>query len=384
MILPLSKIVGQRITQALFALPIAALLAGGAVAEAKEPQAFTDWPAGASPTEIGKRIAENYVERPLDYELGKFATIWYPEVCAWYGALEFAKISGNKALQEKLIRRFDRFLLPENENRIPRKEHVDARVTGIVPLEIYLLTGDRKYLVEGLKFADGQWEKTTPDGITAEARYWVDDIFMISSLQAQAYRATGDAKYLDRAALTVATYLDKLQQPNGLFFHAADSPFYWGRGCGWYAAGMAELLSDLPSNHPKYAPIMEGYQKMMSGLLKYQSKEGLWCQLVDQPDSWQESSGSAMFAYAMVTGVKRGWLDEKTFGPVARKAWITLAGQLDEAGNIRNVCVGTNKAAKEVGPDSDKQLAYYLNRARSTGDYHGQAPVLWTAAAMLR
>jgi len=45
--------------------------------------------------------------------------------------------------------------------------------------------------------------------------------------------------------------------------------------------------------------------------------------------------------------------------------------------------VGTNKGAKEVGPDLDKQYQFYLNRPRVAGDYHGQAPLLWTAAALL-
>ncbi|MGI9036652.1 MAG: glycoside hydrolase family 88 protein [Pyrinomonadaceae bacterium] len=161
--------------------------------------------------------------------------------------------------------------------------------------------------------------KTTPDGISAEARYWVDDMYMMTMIQVQTYRATKDKKYLDRAALAAAAYLDKLQQPNGLFFHAPDSPFYWGRGNGWFAAGMAELLTDLPKNHPQYARIMKGYQTMMASLLKYQTPDGLWRQLVDKPEAWEETSGSAMFAFAMVTGVKKGWLDAKTYGAAALK-----------------------------------------------------------------
>jgi rhamnogalacturonyl hydrolase YesR len=208
-------------------------------------------------------------------------------------------------------------------------------------------------------------------------------MFMISAVQVQAFRATGDQKYLDRAALAMAAYLDKLQQPNGLFFHAPDSPFYWGRGNGWYAAGMAEVLSELPANHPNRARIMSGYQTMMASLLKYQGENGLWRQLLDKPDSWYETSCTGMFTYAMVTGVKHGWLDDKTYGPAARKAWIALVGELDSNSKVKNVCVGTNKGAQEVGPDLDKQLAFYLARPRTTGDLHGQSPILWTAAALL-
>ena len=178
--------------------------------------------------------------------------------------------------------------------------------------------------------------------------------------------------------------LFRSQQPNGLFFHAPDSPFYWGRGNGWYAAGMTEVLSELPANHPKRARIMAGYQTMMASLLQYQSEGGLWRQLVDKPESWLETSSTGMFAYAMVTGVKRGWLDEKTYGPAARRAWLALVAELDNENNVKDVCVGTNKGFQEVGADLDKQLQFYLARARKAGDLHGQSPILWTAAALLR
>jgi rhamnogalacturonyl hydrolase YesR len=253
-----------------------------------------------------------------------------------------------------------------------------------VPLEIYQQTKLQKYLDLGRGLADKQWEKTTSDGISAEARYWIDDMYMITAVEVQAYRATHDQRYLDRAALTMAAYLDKLQQPNGLFFHAADSPFYWGRGNGWVAAGMAELLRSLPRNYPKRARILEGYRKMMASLLKYQADDGLWRQLIDHPDVWAETSSTGMFTFAMVTGVKNGWLPAKTYGPAARKAWLGLVKHIDAQANVTDVCVGTNKANAEVGANLDTQLKYYLDRQRHTGDLHGQAPVLWSATALMR
>ena len=128
---------------------------------------------------------------------------------------------------------------------------------------------------------------------------------------------------------------------------------------------------------------MDGYLKMMAALLLHQSESGLWRQLVDKPESWLETSGSGMFAYAIVTGVKRGWLDESTYGSVGRKAWLALVDQMDGNGNLRNVCIGTNKGAKMVGEELEKQYVFYMARPRITGDYHGQAPLLWTAAALL-
>jgi rhamnogalacturonyl hydrolase YesR len=200
-------------------------------------------------------------------------------------------------------------------------------------------------------------------------------MWMLPLVQVQTFRATGDAVYLDRTALTMAAYLDKLQQPNGLFHHAPDVPFFWGRGNGWFAAGMAEVLSYLPENHPKRARILEGYRKMMAALLQYQGKDGLWRQLIDHPEAWPESSCTGMFAFAMITGVNHGWLDSATYGPAARKAWLGLVGYLDTDANVREVCEGTNKK---------NDLDYYLARGRKIGDLHGQAPILWSACALLR
>jgi len=342
----------------------------GADQVARDP--LGDWPAGTSPAEIGRRLADNFAARAFERPTG---FIIYPEVCAWYGSLAVAQLTRDKELQARLVRKFDPLWTPDGAQHISSQAHVDFRVFGVVPLEIYLQTKEARFLELGKSFADKQWEATTPDGITTEARYWIDDMFMITAVQVQAYRATGDAKYLDRAALAMVAYLDKLQQPNGLFFHAPDSPFYWSRGNGWMAAGAAELLRALPAQHAKRPRILEGYRKMMATLLSYQGDDGLWRQLLDHPEAWPETSGTGMFTFAMITGVRNGWLDRATYAPAVRKAWIGLTKYIDANGNISNVCAGTNKGTT---------VEYYLARPRNVGDLHGQAPVLWSASALLR
>lgn len=336
---------------------------------------FKKWEAGTSPAEIGKRVAKNWLARKFDYESGKRKFVIYPEICVWYGALTVADETGDKQLRSDLIKKFERFLTPAGAEHINPAAHVDYSVFGVVPLEIYLQNDDRRYFDLGRGFADRQWEKTTPDGITQEARYWIDDMYMITAIQTQAFRATKDKKYLDRAAVSAAAYLSKLQQPNGLFFHAPDSQFYWSRGNGWFAAGMAELLRDLPKNHAQRPQIMKSFRTMMASLLKYQAPSGLWRQLLDKPESWEETSGTGMFAFAMVTGVKNGWLEEDVYGPAARKAWLGMVKHIDADANVAEVCEGTDKGFS---------VQYYLDRKRKTGDLHGQAPILWTATALMR
>lgn len=336
---------------------------------------FGDWPAGTSPQEIGRRLVENFLKRDLEFQSGKRQFVIYPEACAWYGALNVAEELKDQDLKTRLAKKFDIFLTPDGAKHISPQAHVDYRVFGIVPLEIFMQTKDRRDLDIGQGLADKQWEKMTDDGITAEARYWIDDMYMITAVQVQAYRATGDKKYLERAAKTEVAYLEKLQQPNGLFFHAPDSQFYWGRGNGWEAAGMSELLLSLPQNHPLRSRILAGYNKMMESLLKYQGDDGMWRQLLDHPESWPETSGTGMFTFAMTTGVKNGWLPKKTYRPAARKAWLGLVKHIDENGNVADVCEGTNKGTS---------VQYYLDRKRLNGDLHGQAAALWSVMALLR
>jgi rhamnogalacturonyl hydrolase YesR len=336
---------------------------------------FADWPAGAAPTDVGKRVAERFIPTPhMEMSQHGPQALHYAHVATWVGALQFASITKDSDLLDRLIARFQPFLAPEAP-RVPRTDHVDGTVFGELPLELYLQARRYQYRVMGLAFADAQWDQPLADGLTNQTRWWIDDMYMITALQLQAYRATGDAKYLERAAIEMVAYLKKLQQPNGLFFHAPDVKFYWGRGDGWVAAGMADLLRDLPAKHRLRKPILAAYRKMMAALLANQAPSGMWRQLIDHAESWEESSSSAMFTFAFVTGVKNGWLPEETYGPAARKAWIALVGYLTPEGDLREVCVGTGKK------DS---LQYYLDRPRAIGDAHGQAPMLWTAAALLR
>lgn len=366
----------------------AIMLVQYSTAQSKKVDELLTFTGESSPSLIGRRVAERFLESPhFNYgHPGLPKAITYPEVCAWFGALTFARESQDKALMRKLEDRFEP-LFGAEAFLIPSPVHVDNTVFGVVPFELAMQTRDQRYLEMGRRMADAQW--TVPQdtkqraealafhrrGLTWQTRLWIDDMYMITAVQAQAYRATGEEKYIDRAAAEMVVYLDSLQRPNGLFYHAPDVPFYWGRGNGWVAAGMTELLGSLPKENRHYARIMEGYQKMMTSLLKYQTPEGVWRQLVDDGASWPETSGTGMFAFAIITGVKNGWLDVKTFGPASQKAWLGLISYLDDNADLRDVCQGTNKK-------NNRQ--YYLDRRRVTGDLHGQAPILWCATALLR
>jgi len=320
---------------------------------------------GTSPEEVGTRIAENIINRRFGWR--------YQKVCAYYGALIFAEASNNGEIARQIEAGFQPY---EEGKRKYRRGHVDFNVFGIWPLELYQQTGDKDYLDIGKDLADHEYEDPRPDGLTGLTRFWVDDMFMVGALQVQAYRSTGEENYLDRAALQIITYIDSLQRPNGLFYHRPDAPHYWGRGNGWGAAALGELLSELPADHLYYDRVVTAYRKMMQGLLQYQGSDGMWHQLLDNPGSFTEPSCTGMFLYSMITGVDLGILPAETYLPAIEKGWNALASDfVNEKGEVIDVCMWTN-ARKRVG--------YYMRRPRITGDYHGQAAVLWAATAMLR
>ena len=347
------------------------------------------WPKGSSPTEIGKRIVVKFLNTPHSRYGNTHpevppTQITYPDVCAWLGGLWFAQVTNDKPMLNQLEARFNP-LFDAQKNLLPKPNHVDNNVFGSLAFELYLQTKEKKYLELGLTYADAQWtlpenakpeEKAYADkGYSWQTRIWIDDMFMITAVQSQAYLATGDRKYFDRAAKEMVLYLDKIQLENGLFYHSPDAHFSWARGNGWMAVGMAEMLRNMPKDNPNKARIMEGYRKMMASLLKFQEKDGMWRQIIDDPEAWKETSGTAMFTYAMITGVKNGWLDKKTYGAAARKGWLALITYINQDDELTEVCEGTN-----IKNDRN----HYMQRKRIVGDLHGQAPLIWCATALLR
>ncbi len=316
------------------------------------------------PEEIGKKIVDNIVNRRFGWR--------YQKVCTYYGALIFADATGNKSISEQIKEGYTPFY---KGWRKPLRGHVDYNVFGIWPFELYRQFGDKKYLNLAKELADAEWKNPREDGLTNLSRFWVDDMYMVGSLQVQAYKSTNDMVYLDRAALQLKVYCDKLQEDNGLFYHRKDAPFFWGRGNGWAAAAMTELLLVLPENHEYYAEILGAYQKMMLTLLDYQGEDGIWHQLLDDPDSYPETSCTGMFIYAIASGIDNGWLSFDKYYPNVLLAWNALAGYVNEKGKTENVCVGTN---------ARNNKKHYLTRPTSTGNFHGQAAVLWAATAMVR
>jgi len=208
---------------------------------------------------------------------------------------------------------------------------------------------------------------------------WPDDLYMGGPVIVRWSEFTHDPKGLDDAASQIIHQAELEQDADGLFFHGYNmkeqkhSPFKWGRGDGWVTVATVEALSAMPKNHPARAQLIAILKKQIDGIKPLQAPSGMWRQVLDHPESWEETSCTAMFAYGIARAVHRGWLDA-SYLPMARKAFAGISKNVTAEGVVNETCIGTN-----IGQD----IAYYMDRQRPSDDMHGRGPVLLAGTELL-
>lgn len=223
-----------------------------------------------------------------------------------------------------------------------------------------------------------------PDGTLWRSRQlggtvWPDDLFMGGVFLVHYGTYTGDQKYIDDAASNIIHQAALEQDADGLWFHGyfvnqkQHAPFKWGRGNGWVMVTLAETLSAMPENDPLRPQVLDIFRKQLDGLKKIQAPDGMWRQVLDKPELWEETSCTAMFTYSIARAVNRGWVDPSNMA-VARKAFAALAKNVTPEGAVNGTCEGTN-----IGMD----LAFYINRQRPEDDWHGRGPVMLAGTEIL-
>lgn len=225
------------------------------------------------------------------------------------------------------------------------------------------------------------------DGTVARNRphynaVWLDDMFMFVPAKVVRSQYKNDPKQLDEAAEVTSGFIKRMWMPEKKIFRhgyveGADfqPSMAWGRANGWAILAMSQLLDYLPEDHPRRAEIMKTFQDHAAGLANLQGIDGFWHQLLDHPETYDETSATAIFAYAIAHGVNEGWLDPVTFGPVAQLAWEAVSSKINEKGEVEDVVVGTG-----MGFDP----AFYAYRPVSVKAAHGYGPTIWAGAEMIR
>lgn len=345
------KPAGRRGLAAATLLPLALFLPSVAGAQAS-------WP---DPLAVARAFAEAYPQTP---------SVSYIPALSWRGALRLAELTGDSSWRSGARSQMQPLL-----EGPPPEEGASLRLTSLAgyaaAADLGRTLGDERATERARAAAELVIGR---DGdVIRYATGWTDDMFMATSLLT-AVTGEGAADRQATVAALLVAYAERLQRADGLFVHATDAPHAWGRGNGFASLGLAEGLTHLPEGVPQRARILDSFRRQMAAFVQHQSEDGSWRQVVDEPESYQELSVTAMAVTAMARGVRMGWLDAQTYRPVVERGWRAVLERIGPEGFVRDVCTSTG-----AGPT----LAYYLERPTVSGmDDRGGGLVLTAALEM--
>ena len=232
------------------------------------------------------------------------------------------------------------------------QSQTDPAALARAALEFYERTGEERYLggARGeYEFLTEQAQRTADGGIThhkgAERELWVDAIYMIVPTLAKYGAVTDTPAAFDEAA-TQATVLAKhLMDPHeDLFRHqwretpnTYPQPTFWSRGNGWALAGIIDALEFLPDDHADRDALAGIARDLAAALLPLQDRSGYWHNILDDPQSPLETSGTLMFAYAFTRGLETGVLEGDAYREAAEAGMAVCEGIVDEDGAVKRV-----------------------------------------------
>jgi unsaturated rhamnogalacturonyl hydrolase len=238
--------------------------------------------------------------------------------------------------------------------------------------------------------------RTTDGGFWHKKVYpsqmWLDGLYMAAPFMAQ-YGVTFNEPALQDEAVKQLLLMERhARDPRtGLLYHGWDeskkqrwanqstglSPEFWGRSLGWYAMALVDTLEQLPEKHPKRGEVVAVLERLATALVAVQDRErGVWWQVLDKPGAprnYREASATAMFAYALSKGTRKGWLDAAKFAAQAQRAFSGLVSEFastDRQGNVelRGVC---KVAGLGGNPYRDGSYAYYVSTDIASNDPKG-------------
>ena len=282
--------------------------------------------------------------------------------------------------------------------------NIDHVTPGTAMLLLYRVTGNEKYrkMVELLRSQLKTHPRTNEGGFWHKKIYpyqmWLDGLYMGEPFYAEYSSIFGEDNWDDIANQFVWMEKHSREPKTGLLYHGWDeskqqkwankdtgrSPHVWGRAMGWYAMGLVDTLEHFPAGHPRRAEIIAILNREAAAIAKYQdAKSGVWWDIIDlggREKNYLESSASAMFVYALMRGVREGYLPEK-YLKTATRGWAGIKkefiktnaqGQTDWEGTVSVSGLGGN-------PYRDGSFDYYMSEKLRTNDAKGLGPAIRAA-----
>ncbi|UII27150.1 glycoside hydrolase family 88 protein [Fulvivirga maritima] len=280
--------------------------------------------------------------------------------------------------------------------------NIDRVNPGKFLIDLYKETGQENYkiAIESLRSQMKDHPRTSEGGFWHKKRYphqmWLDGIYMGSPFLAKYAVNFNEPQLLDDVANQVYL-IDKhnYDKESGLYYHGWDesreqkwanketglSENFWGRGMGWLAMALVDVLDYFPEDHPKRDMILQVADRMAQGIVKSQDEQtGVWYQVLNKGEkegNYLESSASSMFTYFLLKGVSKGYIDSK-YEEAGLKGYQGILKEFIEEDaeghiNITNVC-----AVAGLGGDPYRSgtYEYYINETKRDNDPKAVGPFI--------
>ncbi len=316
---------------------------------------FGDAPADAGPyaSDLSAAIEPAAIDKALrrvaDWQLARsqpyFSRIWTESVM-YTGFMAASEATGDPKYRNAMLemaRKFD-FQL---RDRLPNADDLSV---GQTYLDLYFI--DKR--PSDIRLTRAELDDLLPLATLRpnDARipwWWCDALFMAPPVWARMYKATGERKYLDYVHLNWKRTYDVLYDKEE-HLYARDAGYigkrepngqkvFWSRGEGWVMGGLARILDYVPQDDPQRAFYVQQLREMSERIAGLQGPDGLWHAGLLDPKTYPlpETSGSALFVYAMAYGVNHGLLDAARYRPVIARAWAGLLRNVYADGRLGNI-----------------------------------------------
>ncbi len=282
--------------------------------------------------------------------------------------------------------------------------NIDEINEGRMVLFMYKNTGLDKYKTAAALLRSqlelGNHPRTSEGGFWHKKIYphqmWLDGLYMGSPFYAKYGLILNEPETFDDVSLQLRL-MEKHGRDSitGLLYHGWDesreqawsdpltgqSPNFWGRGIGWYAMALVDVLDFLPYDHADRDSIIGIVNRLADAMFNFQDESGLWWQVVDKGDStdnYLESSVSTMMVYSMAKAVRMGYIDEAYLSNIlkAYEGILThfITVNPDSTINLIQTC---RTAGLGGSPYRDGSYDYYVNQTSiSTNDGKAVGPFI--------
>ncbi len=336
---------------------------------------------------------------------GKPSTWNYIDGCMIKAILDLYAIKGDKKFLKFADDFIDYFVQDDGSIKSynPEDYNIDNVNAGKTLFELYKLTGKEKYkkAIETIYSQVKNQPRTEEGNFWHKKIYpnqvWLDGMYMGQPFYMQYEVEYNDCKNCRDSYNQFLNVYDKMRDPKtGLYYHGYDysrkafwcdkvtglSRNFWLRALGWYAMALIDTISVMPDNMAEEKTKLSSiYKELIDSMLKYQSENGMWYQVVNLggiPSNYLETSGSSIFAYAIMKSVRMGILDEsyfkygeKAFNGVCEKYLSEKDGELQ----LDGICLVAG-----LGPEDntrrDGTFGYYMSEPVVSNDAKGVGPLV--------